>query len=265
MSPVLRLVARIAESELRRHSSRDSEEQDRDNRPDGDDDGGDGSNGLKWWGILLIVYITILSLVFLSSFVYYWKRENERKRDGRPFSVGTVAWKAFTAATGIRVWIWVFTKRGWCGPDRKKGGAIGAGPYEQIDARQARAAIGRSPLTPSSDGSYISRPNTPARYGTPVNHGIPYPSYGQSNGQSNGPSKSPGYRMANNNFLQQESIPMKTLSPSPSPSPSHAPPPPYMSHPPPAELPPAELPPAELPPAELHGDDIQPNYSGRMR
>lgn len=269
MGPVLHLIARIAESELRRHSSRDDGGHGHDDDHDGDDDDGNGGSGIEWWGILIIVYVVIILLVFSSSFIYFWRKDRENRRNGRGASVGRTTWKAVSVATGLWVWNWVFTTRGWCGASRKEGAGMDAGPYAQLDARRARADMGRSPSTPRSTHSHISRPTTPARYGAPVNHAKPYAPYGQPGA----PPKSPGYSNSKTAVAQQqqqqqqqsayghghhESIPMKTMSPpvpspspspspSPNPNPSHALPPPYMSSP---------------PAVELHGDDIQPNSTG---
>jgi hypothetical protein len=77
MSPVLRLVARIAEDGSRRSfDSRDTSEPDFNDSGNGEDGhrNSDHDSGLPWWAILIIVYGSILFVVFLSSFIYYWKR-----------------------------------------------------------------------------------------------------------------------------------------------------------------------------------------------
>ncbi len=73
MSPLLRLVARIAEGGQMSQGSPDGTEYHHNDYRDSDDDSNKGS-GLPWYAILLIVYFSILFLVFWSSLVYYWTR-----------------------------------------------------------------------------------------------------------------------------------------------------------------------------------------------
>ncbi|TGJ83872.1 hypothetical protein E0Z10_g4873 [Xylaria hypoxylon] len=247
MSPILRLVARIAEAGQESQVSHDGTYKRNDS--DDNDDDGSKSSGLPWWAILLIVYFSILSLVFLSSIVYYWKRQKERQSEGQPFRAGYVFWKAFCAATGLGVWIWVFEKRGWCGSERKKDSAAGVGPYEKIRSRQLHSAARVPAPYPSPSRALPTDPNASAWYGAPASQSTTYTPYEQPHSAL----KPHGYNPAHQAFTQHDSIPMITLSPSPnlslSPSPdpklSYTPPPPYIS------------PPA----AALYGQNVQSQYT----
>ncbi|RWA12860.1 hypothetical protein EKO27_g2258 [Xylaria grammica] len=250
MSPVLGLVARIAKGEHNQFSYGDIEYR----RVHHDDD--DDDDRLPWWAILLIVYFSILLTVFLVSFIYYWQRQRERARDGQPFRASYVLWKAFSTATGIAVWIWLFKRLGWCGADRKNDRAAGVGPYEKIRSRQLHSAAGAPASTAGSSSAPSTNPNASAWYGAPASPSTTYTSHDHPYGAS----KSPRFNPAHQNFAQHDSIPMITLSPSPnpssgspSPSPSpkpsqkHTPPPPYISSP---------------PPAALYGQNFQAQYTG---
>ncbi|KAI0874032.1 hypothetical protein GGS24DRAFT_460819 [Hypoxylon argillaceum] len=233
MGPVLRLVARIAEDGRMSYGFRDTSEHDFNDSNNGDDGHAETvhNSGLPWWAILITVYASIIFLVFLASFIYYWKREQERRKAGEQFRPGHAVWKAFSAATGLWVWSWVFKNHGWCGSDRKKDGAAGAGPYQQIDARRTLGARGApSPAPSSSTGTQPTRTNTPAQYGSQTNQNPAYVPYGQSKTMS----KSPGYKPTYDAFEEQGSIPMGILHPHS--NPNHPPPPPYISSPPPVEL-----------------------------
>ncbi|KAI0428277.1 hypothetical protein F5Y09DRAFT_293093 [Xylaria sp. FL1042] len=246
MSPVLRLMAGIAEGGQKIQSTYDSTEYHHNNYRDANEDS-NGGGGLPWYAILLIVYFSILFLVFWSSLVYYWTREKERRgRDGQPIRTGYVVWKACSTATGIAVWIWLFKKRGWCGSDRKPNRSAGVGPYEQIRTRRTPAPVEVFASRPSTSGSALARsPRTPPPwYGVPANQNQnpTHASYEQPNDMI----KSQGLKLNHQSFAQHDSIPMITLSPSPdvsrnpspspNPNPSYAPPPPYISTPPPAAL-----------------------------
>ncbi|KAI1172241.1 hypothetical protein F4777DRAFT_582097 [Nemania sp. FL0916] len=212
---------------------------------DASDHSGDG---IQWWVILIIVYLAILLLVFSLSLIYYWKCENKRCEDGHRFRKGHVFWKAFTVATGLWIWSWVFQKHGWCGSTRKIDHAERGGPYTQIDARldtRRHAAI-RSDTSPApnSRSARAMRPNTLVRLDASANQKSAYVPLGQSNSLL----KAPGY-MPTQTSKHPESIPMATLNPSPNPSPKYAPPPPYIHSP---------------PPAELDGQSIQPQYPSRI-
>ncbi|KAI0105677.1 hypothetical protein GGR51DRAFT_181466 [Nemania sp. FL0031] len=245
MSPVLRLVARIAEDARRsyvEHNTGENNLNNHYNRDDGDTHDSQDS-GLPWWGILIIVYTSILFVVFLSAFAYYWKREQERVKAGERFRTGHVVWKATSVATGLWIWSWVFQSRGWCGSDRKRDGATGAGPYHHIEARRNLGTRGSASTAPSSTGTRPTRPNTPAQHGTPANQKPAYTPYMQSKTTF----KSPGSKLSHDTFDHHESIPMGLLSPNR--NPTHTPPPPYISSP---------------PPVELDGHAIQPQHNSRM-
>lgn len=229
MGLVLRLATRIDEDERRTRGLRDGNEHGHNAR--------DEYTGLPWWAILVVVYATIITLVFLSSMLYYWKRESKRGQDGHYFRTGHVVWKAFSIATGLWIWSWVFKGRGWCGSVRTAGGAAGGGPYSQIQARQAFGASAASPPAPGSTGIKVTGPNTPARHGILANQSPGY----KTSGQSHGASETPGHKST-----RRESIPLGILSQLP--SLSHASPPPYKSR---------------APPAELDGRDFQPQSTGR--
>ncbi|KAJ8128349.1 hypothetical protein O1611_g5285 [Lasiodiplodia mahajangana] len=231
MSPVLRLVARIAEDAQRSYGAHNAGEENLkayNNRDDGDADDGHNS-GLPWWGILIIVYTSIISVVFLSAFAYYWRR----------------VWKATSVATGLWIWSWVFQSRGWCGSDRKRDGSArpGAGPYHHIEARRNLGTRGSASTAPSSTSTRTTRPNTPAQHGAPANQKSAY----TPNGQSKATLKSSGSKLSHDTFDHHESIPMGLLSPNR--NPIHTPPPPYISSP---------------PPVELDGQAIEPPRNNRM-
>ncbi|KAF2970691.1 hypothetical protein GQX73_g2913 [Xylaria multiplex] len=252
MSPILRLVARIVEGEEKSQVWYDSSVYKRDNNDDSDDDSNEG-NGLPLYAILLTVYFSILFLVFWSSFVYYWKRQKEREKDGQPFRVDYIFWKASSAATGIAVWLWFFKKLGWCGSERKKDRTTGIGPYEEIRSRQLHSSAGVPTPSPSPPGARPTDPNAPAWYGASASQKTTYGPYEQPYGNS------PKYNPAHQAFTQHDSIPMITLSPSPNlspspspspslkPNPSYTPPPPYISNP---------------PPAAIYGQKFQSQYTG---
>ncbi|KAI0522154.1 hypothetical protein F5B22DRAFT_461181 [Xylaria bambusicola] len=249
MSPMFRLLVRIAESgrESRDINYHHNEYRDSDGDSNGDD-------GLPWYAVLLIVYFSILFLVVWSSLVYFYTRDRER-RNGQPVRVGHIVLKALTVASGVGVWIWVFKKRGWYGSDREQEETTGVGPYKQIKTRKTPAPIGVStpfgspsgsstlPASPNAPSVWPPSPNTPTTwYGTQTSQTTTYASYEQSSDMY----KSPGHNPTPNAFAQHESIPMITLTPSPStspapqssptPNPSYAPPPPYVTTPPPAAL-----------------------------
>ncbi|KAJ3558155.1 hypothetical protein NPX13_g9773 [Xylaria arbuscula] len=253
MSPVLRLLVRITEGGLHpRDLGGDFVYHH--NRPRDNDGDSDGNGGLPWYAILLIVYFSILFLVFWSSLVYFYTRDNER-RNGQPVRVGHIVLKALTVASGVGVWIWFFQKRGWLS-DREENKTSAVGPYEKIKTRRTPAPIGVGssagspsgssilPASPHTTSAWPSSPNTPTTWhGTQTTQNATYAPYEQSNDMY----KSPGYNP--NSTLkvsgQHESIPMITLSPSPSTSPAPMPspnmnpsyaPPPYVSTPPPAAL-----------------------------
>ncbi|KAK5636264.1 hypothetical protein RRF57_011976 [Xylaria bambusicola] len=249
MSPMLRLLVGIAESG---QESRDTGYHHNEYRDSDGDSNGDG--GLPWYAVLLIVYFSILFLVFWSSLVYFYTRDRER-RSGQPVRVGHIVLKALTVASGVGVWIWFFQKRGWFGSGRKQEETVGVGPYKQIKNRKTPAPIGVSaligspfgsstlPASPNASSVWPPSPNTPTTsYGAQTTPNTTYASYEQSTDIY----KSSGYNTASNTFVQHESIPMITLTPSPStspaprssptPNPSYAPPPPYVTTPPPAAL-----------------------------
>ncbi|KAI1121747.1 hypothetical protein F5Y10DRAFT_255653 [Nemania abortiva] len=248
MSPVLRLVARIAEDVRWNSNLHQIDEDNLNSYENRDDDSNDHDSSLPWWGILIIVYTSILFVVFLSAFAYYWKREQERVKAGERFRTGHVVWKATSIATGLWIWSWVFQSRGWCGSDRKKdGGAVGAGPYQQINARRNLDTRGTSSTAPSSTGTRTTRPNTPAQHSTPAPAPADQKSAYTPYGQQKTMFKSPGSKSAHDAFNQHESIPMGLLNPNR--NPAHTPPPPYISSP---------------PPVELDGQGIQPQHNNSM-
>ncbi|KAI1427321.1 hypothetical protein F5Y12DRAFT_184553 [Xylaria sp. FL1777] len=245
MSPILGLIARIAESGQRSQGSQDGTEYHHiEYRETNDDNNGGG--GLPWYVVFLVVYFTVLFLVFWSSLIYYWTREKEnRRRDGQPFRTGHVVWQACSVAIGLRAWIWVFERQGWCGSDRKQNRAAGVGPYEKIRSRRTPAAIGVSASSPTPSASApATNPHTPSHpYGVPASQGTTYAPYEQPSDIFKSPGHNPNYQAS----TQPDSIPMITLSPSPSvrsgPNPNTGyapppppPPPPYISTPPPAAL-----------------------------
>jgi hypothetical protein len=74
MSPVRNLVARIAKSGYKSHGSYGSSGYHYNNNSVDYEDDDDDDSGLPRWAIFLIVYFSILLLVFISSLIYYWKR-----------------------------------------------------------------------------------------------------------------------------------------------------------------------------------------------
>ncbi|KAI0971923.1 hypothetical protein F4678DRAFT_63478 [Xylaria arbuscula] len=247
MSPVLRLVARIVEDGQQTQGLQDGTEYHHNHYRDSEDDS-NGGGGLPGYAIFLIVYFSILFLVFWSSLVYYWTRERERMKGGQPFRTEHVIWKACSVASGLGVWIWLFQKRGWCGSERKPNRGAAVGPYQQIGTRRAAspAPVRVAGPPPSPSGSaFAASPHTPPPwYGVPASQNTTYAPHEQPNDMFKSPVGNPNYQ----GFSQHDSIPMITLSPSPSvhpnpspsPSPSlnssYTPPPPYISSPPPAAL-----------------------------
>ncbi|KAI1433554.1 hypothetical protein GGR50DRAFT_668141 [Xylaria sp. CBS 124048] len=100
MTPLFRLLTRATEEDSNRHS-------DDNHYPSHEKDNGERRKGLPLGMILLIVYASILTVLFFSSLIYYWKRETERKNTGQSFRTGRVLWKAVCVATGLWIWAWM--------------------------------------------------------------------------------------------------------------------------------------------------------------
>lgn len=165
------------------------------------------------------------------------KKERKCRQDGQPSRTSFVLWEAFSIATGLWIWGWVFKNCGWCGSVRKAGGAAGDGPYAQIEAGRAFGASAASPPAPSSTNIRVTGLNTLTQHGITANQS---PGYEPSQ-QSDGTSKSLAHKSTHHEY-----IPLSTLSQLP--NLSHTSPPPYMS---------------SAPPADLDGRRIQPQYTGR--